>query len=427
MTSIDVVNESLFIAALEDLVGHKRSVGVGFAGRFVQIFLGLKFFQDSIPSIYSGKFIGTELLQSLLDDLYAKQSLPPNQCVLSIFEGTFKARTGLVGPGNVYPQNTWRNNFNLQKGVGCYAPVSDLSSPTFLNEGRVNCRHLHPHIDGSLSQARCSLGRGAASYRNESHRKWLRIDPGGNGYAVTDLSNISNFIGVIAPGGRKIPLQPLVRALYFDGNQGLSVGQRTTVSIDEFMADFNLSVAEMDSYFEVGNIPHAPGRRPLPQSEVRENESTAVARELRSSVPQLYLPDSGTVVLPPAINNGWSAEQFVCSALSAEGWQAHLVSRQNLGYDIFAQKGRKKIYVEVKSSLAACSPTLTAREWNQAKYYKDEYVLAVVENYNDREANTVYWVPDPANRCSFTETQSIAYRIPRSVWGRAVVDVDRLE
>lgn len=433
MSSIDVRNESLYVEALSDLSSHKRSVGVGFAGRFVQVFLGLKFFQESIPSIYSGRFIGGELLQSLLDDLYAKQSQAPNKCVLSIFESSYKARTGLIAPGNVSAQNTWRNNFNLQKGVGCYAPVSDLSSPTFLDEERTRCRHLVPHVTGSLAGARCSLGNGAAAYRNESHRKWLRIDPGGRGYAATDLRNISNFLPIVAPNGQRIPLEPLIRAIYFDASPGLVTGQRGRVSIGEFMADFNFSTAEIDAYFEV--------KRWLPAGEFRvarppiDTGAPVFVHGLNAGgsgnsvreIPDLYLPVAGTTAFPPATNSGWTAEKFVQSALLGAGWDAHLVSRQNVGYDIFAQKGRKKIYVEVKSSLSTCSPTLTSREWFQANHYKHEYILAIIENYNELDCNTVFWVPNPSARCAAVEVHSVAYRIPRSAWGQAVVDLPQIE
>jgi hypothetical protein len=90
----------LFKIALDCLKSHKREVGPGFKGRFIQIFLGLKFFQNNLPSMYSGSFVTTEVLQSLLDDLYAKVSRSPNDGVLSLFEANYLARTGIIAPGN---------------------------------------------------------------------------------------------------------------------------------------------------------------------------------------------------------------------------------------------------------------------------------------------------------------------------------------
>src|SRR6266498_2586136 len=118
---IDARNAAMFQRALVELQSHRQSVGRPFMGRFTQIFLGLKFCQNQIPSMYSGQFVSAEVLQTLLDDLYSKASQPPNQSVLMLFEGNYLARTGLLGPGNRTPQNTWRNNFHLQKGIGCYA------------------------------------------------------------------------------------------------------------------------------------------------------------------------------------------------------------------------------------------------------------------------------------------------------------------
>ena len=207
---IPVTDAAAYAVALDCLRDHKRAAGAAFKGRFIQIFLGLKFFQNSLPSMYSGSFVTTEVLQSLLDDLYAKTSQPANASVLSLFEGNYLARTGLVAPGNRGAQNTWRNNLNLQKGIGCFAPPADLSSQTFLDQDRRECRYLDSPKPGSLAGARCSLCDSGAGYRGESHRKWLRIDTSGAGYAVTDLQNTANFAPYVALDGRRIPVMPLV-------------------------------------------------------------------------------------------------------------------------------------------------------------------------------------------------------------------------
>lgn len=164
---IPIANQALFATALAGLSAHKRDIGRAFKGRFIQIFLGLKFFQNSLPSMYSGSFVATEVLQGLLDDLYAKASRAPNICVLSLFEGSYLARTGLQAPGNHSAQNTWRNNLNLQKGVGCYAPEGNapkskrqpdkkqekgqLSSPCRHRPiGRVGRQGLRDQVGGRL-------------------------------------------------------------------------------------------------------------------------------------------------------------------------------------------------------------------------------------------------------------------------------------
>lgn len=136
---IDVRNPLLFEAAAEQLGAYRRSL-TNYKGRFVQTFLALKFYQNELPSMYSGQYVSSGVLQSLLDDLYAKASRDLEDCVFVLFSNSYLARTGIIGTGRTSPQNTWRNNFNLQKGVLCYAPVADLSSPTFLEQPRADCR-----------------------------------------------------------------------------------------------------------------------------------------------------------------------------------------------------------------------------------------------------------------------------------------------
>lgn len=432
---ITTTNSVLFSAALAALATHKQSIGSEFRGRFVQIFLGMKFFQNNIPSMYSGSFITTEVLQSLLDDLYAKASRNANSCVLSIFENNYLARTGVVGVGNSSPQNTWRNNLNLQKGIGCYAPPADLSSPTFLAQSRDQCRHLQPVTAGALAGARCSLCVSGAAYRSESHRKWLRIDPGGSGYAATDLQNITNFAPYVAPGGVRIPLLPLIVALYHDADPGLVLGMRPTVTLADFSADFNFSQQEVAAYFDASPA-HPLNARMLNSAGWQPSTAPASQLTTATSAPALIAPPltpqplhpvlGGTPTPPPNTNNGWGAEQYVAAALSAAGWTAHCVSSQRLGYDIFAQKGRQKRYVEVKSSVGTCSPSLTAREWQQANCHGASYVLAVIENFNPTSQNIIHWVSDPARRCVATPQTTISHGIARSSWAAATVPLSNI-
>ncbi len=221
------------------------------------------------------------------------------------------ARTGLVGPGNATPQNTWRNNLNLQKGVGCYAPVADLSSITFLNENRVDCKYLQPQSPGTLAGGRCLLCVSGA-YRNESHRKWLRIDPGGSGYATTDMQNTANITPYVAPSGARIPLVPLIIALYFDADPGLAIGNRTSVSFADFAADFNFSQQEIAAYFDTS------ATHPLNAALYEAVGASAAASSTQpgsSHAPTRLPPGAssgpaqpllgGTPAQPPNVNNGW--------------------------------------------------------------------------------------------------------------------------
>src|SRR5579864_1100843 len=430
---IDVTSRAVYQSALHELQQYRRPLGSMFRGRFVQLFLALKFYQNELPSMFSNQFVGTEVLQTLLDDLYSKSSKPLNQGVLMIFENRYLARTGLKGPGNKTSQNTWRNNFNLQKGVGCYAPPQDLSSQVFLNQSRLLCRYLQPVSAGTLAGASCQLCSTGARYRNEDHRKWLRIDGGGTGYAVVDLMNPGNFLPYVAPGGNRIPILPLIIALYHDALSGLITASRKQLDIAEFASDFNFSASEINSYFDqaksnnhnqqlatkysqltyhplVGGAPpiiKKPNLRPI-----RIARATGVPRQ-----PVL----AGTPVPPPGVNTGWEAEQYVAMALRSEGWQVYDVSRQRLGYDLLSQRGKNTRYIDVKSSLGLCSPTLTSREWQQAKAHARSYILAIAENFNSNGQNTIYWVPDPANVCTARAATMLQYSVARGSWTSSTV------
>lgn len=432
MPPIPTNDPAIFALSLTQLNAYKTQVGQAHKGRFVQIFLGLKLFQNTIPSMFSGQFVSTEVLQTALDDLYAKQSRPANACVLMPFEGTFLARTGLIAPGNRTPQNTWRNNFNLQKGVGCYAPPVDLTSPTFLSQSRLDCRHLRPAVQGSLNGARCALSPTGASYRNEDHPKWLQIDPGGNGYAVVDLQNIPNFQGTVAPGGNRIPLLPLIAALYYDATPGLLANRPSGVDIADFMTDFSISAVEAQAYFDVGltnpfnsaisaaiDVPRVITPAPVPT--LAQNRAPVIAQ----GTPRVPLL-SATPVAPPAVNSGWPAEEFVREALNAHGWTTFSVSRQQLGYDLLGQKGHRTVYFEVKSSLGYCTPRLTEREWQQAVRLGRDYVMAIVENYNPTGANGVYWISNPAAVLVPSVSLVRQFGISRNSWHAAAIPVTQI-
>jgi hypothetical protein len=439
---IDVSDPGSYQSAIAHLKEFKRfSGGRGYKGRFVQVFLGLKFYQDEIPSIYSGTFVSTEILQSFLDDLYAKSSKPLNECVLSLFEANHLARTGVIPAGRAAASNIWRNNLNLQKGIGCYAPTAELASRSFLNQPRSECRHLVGEIEGG----RCNLCPTTARYRGESHRKWLRIDSGGGGYAVVDLMNIENFSSYTAPNGNRIPVVPLIIALYHDGNPGLTIGSRRTVSVADFALDFHFSHQELLAYFALDpendfnsaflvanpNIEYAPQIRNRADKviDAASNTQTQRIREPSIDFSESEIPTpilTGTVTPPPQTHAGWHAEQFVYAALQEAGWDVHDVRRQRVGFDLLAKKARHTFYVEVKSSVNLCSPTFTAREWQQARNFGSNYILAVIENFDPNGDNMIYWIQDPAGNCNFTRLHTVSYSIPRSSWTLVVGNLDRL-
>ena len=426
---INISDSRAYERAIELLTEFRREAGGRrYKGRFVQIFFGLKFFQPNIPTLHSGTFVTSEVLQSLLDDLYSKASRPLNECVLSIFEANHLARTGVVPVGKTSTSNIWRNNLHLQKGIGCYAAPNELDSRTFLDEHREDCRHLVGNLEGG----QCELCPTGALYRGESHRKWLRIDPGGNGFAAVDLMNISNFAPYVAPGGARIPVVPLIYALYHDGDPGLAVGSRSTVAVEDFCLDFNMSEPEFDAYFdqsptnplnarfllEFPALKYSPSSRAVsgsaPGTPPTGPKTRLGSRAAAAPMPTPVL--TGTIAPPPRTHNGWDAEQYAFSALQDAGWEVHDVSRQKVGYDLLAKKGRRTIYVEVKSSVGYCSPDFTSREWQQAIAHGEDYVVAIIESFNPGGSNMIYWVSNPARNCIQTEIRTVSHCVPRSSW-----------
>jgi len=441
-----VINPSdpaLYVAALDELrkfaVACREISGETYRGRFVQIFFGLKYWQQSLPSVRSNQYLSSGALEAILDDLYAKESRPATDCIAIIFEGAHLPRTGLGRAGRAYPQNTWRNNFGLQKGVGCYADATELDSTTFLNQSRLDCRHLVPSAAGGLRGATCELAATGRHYRGEDHRKWLKIHPLGEGYAVPDLMLTTNFAPWVAPAGNRIPVLPLVVALYHDGTSALSVGSRATgLDLVDFASDFNLSPAEFEAYVDqdVTN-PHnaellngpwgltlAPFTTATLMPRARPAGVPAAGNTPRATRAPRPIPApvlTPTNVAPPVATAWWDAEQLVRDHLSASGWVVYHVSRQQLGYDLLAERGRRTLFVEVKSSSGYCTPNMTAREWQQANNLKERYILAVIENFNPSGVNAIFWIPDPATNCVVTTRTTLAYAIARASWTRATV------
>ncbi len=351
-----------------------------------------------------------------------------------LFENGYHARTGLVSSRNTTAQNTWRNNFNLQKGLGCYAPPNDLASQTFLNQDRAACPHLAQVTPGVFSGSSCQLCTTGATYRNERHRKWLRIDPGGSGYAVVDLLNVPNFIPYVAPGGTRIPLLPLVVAMYRDALPGLVTGARRQVDTQDFATDFNFSLPELQAYFD--DDPANAHNRRLMQAHPTITTFTRltafvgpIPHQPAPAAPQAR-PHPGPgrpgrdpcCPLPPSTPGG--PPRTTCSRPSLRRVGPSITCRgSGSATTLYARQRRHVRYVDVKSSLGYCTVTMTAREWQQAQFHGASYVLAIIENFNPSAQNTIYWVPDPSNTCSHRAAQTVTYSVARTSWSAHTVPI----
>jgi hypothetical protein len=427
---IDTSDPQLFAESLGTLKRYKQQIGPGHRGRFVQLFLALKFYQNQLPSMNSRQFVPTEVLQGMVDELYAKASRPLNDCVLMLFMNRYLPRTGVMGQGRASTANLWRNNFNLQKGVGCYADAADLSDQAFLDQDRASCLHLRPLHARQFNGATCELCTSGATYRRERHRKWLQIHPSGGRYAVVDLMNVSNFQSYVSPGGAKIPAVPLLAALYHDSMPGLRTSNRGMIDFSDFAVDFGFSVNEVDAYFDTGmaNAENARLAAAFPNASISARVSPAGSR------PGIPPARGANVSLPPSTlspppqrnaNTGWEAEQCVSAALVADGWTVYDVSRQQTGYDLLAKRGQDTRFVEVKSSLGYCTPVMTELEWRMANFHAARYVLAVLENFNPSTQNAIFWIPEPASLGSSPST-AVQHYVARTSWRSAVVPLHQI-
>src|SRR5207244_3919494 len=98
----------------------------------------------------------------------------------------YSTRTGIVAPGHRTATNTWRNNFGIQKGIGCPAEADTIRDLLANPAGRLAC----PHIGIAEGQQQCGIT--GTKYRGDEHSIWLRMK-GAAGYGCVDLNTESVY------------------------------------------------------------------------------------------------------------------------------------------------------------------------------------------------------------------------------------------
>ena len=204
---IKVNDPALYAASLATL--RRFTQGRSYFGRLVQIFLACKHYGNLIPRVgaRTGTNIGT--VQRLLDELYDKPSRRPNASIMILFSNNHLFPTAVTGPDITTPSNIWRNNFNIQKGFGCYGRPIEISDPAFRTQSRTLCPHLRTVAPNQLRGASCALEPNAL-YRREDHPKVFRIDPATRELFIYDPADFTHYAPlVLPPSGKKSPLLPL--------------------------------------------------------------------------------------------------------------------------------------------------------------------------------------------------------------------------
>ncbi len=377
-------------------------------GRFVALYLGLRRMGPQLSGLGSGASTATVEIEHFLDSLYTKTHRSEPVVVLTaLFGGStspsagYSARTGETAPGNKYPTNTWRNNFNIQKGIGCPAEADTITGLLQDPSIRLSCQHMAVDPEGRYT---CSLA--SAAYRGDEHSIWLRIVPAG-GYQVVDLDNPSVYAGYLSPSGHRIPIFPLLAALYGFAPAS-AYPQRPTVGIPDFAQDFRFTLQQVEELFDCD--PDSPANADLlaiaqGQMVVGDPLQFEVAEQ-----PNQMMPVLGVIM---AMNTGVGAEIAVAEELVANEWfVVYRGNQRGYGYDIEATRDGQSLCIEVKSSVGFTSPELTEAEWNAAQIHGDAYVLGVVDFYGSDE-QVIWYLRNPAANAIPAERTTTLYRLTR--------------
>lgn len=428
---IPINSPAVYTTSLQIL---KQTAGHGFWGRAAQIFLACKHYGNQIPQVGSAIGIESGRLQQLLDDLYSKPSRTSPEKIAIIFDDNHQVPSGMKAGALSGPANIWRNNFDLQKGFICYAPVADMLSPAFVSASRKTCPHLLPLGTTTLAGAWCGIKGKPPKYRREDHPKMLRKDPITGEYTVHNPQDISFYSGIIRPASNaKLPIAPLIVAIYHDS---FLAAQRTHVDVGDFLTDFGFTAAEASAYFDDDPasaahhslalahpgiswtlLPTSPATQ-TPNPALPGNSPVAVPKAAAGKTKSILHPANlGTTTSPPppAVSGWWDAQQAVRKTLEAAGWVVTDTSLSKCGCDFKIVKAGKMKFVEVKSSVSNCTPTLTKTEFDQARFFKNDYVIAIVENFRPSLPATIQWIENPA-RLQMTVRQVVEYTLPRSIW-----------
>jgi hypothetical protein len=346
-------------------------------------------------------------IEQFLDRMFTKTHRYPPFVVLTAPFGQstspnapYSTLTGEIAPGNKYATNTWRNNFGIQKGIGCPAEPGVINALLDNPMHRLACPHMVLDEEG-----RHTCGIEGAEYRGEDHAIWIRKSS--DGYQVVDLNKPSVYEGYLLPSGRRIPIFPLMAVLYcFAPSDAYPV--RPTVGIPDFAEDFRFTFEQVEELFDCD--PDSTENAALLAATQGSLPIVVYVPEIEAEVAPVPLPELGPAV---ELNTGVGAELAVAAELQANQWNVlYRGNQRNLGYDLEATRETEILRVEVKSSVGFAQPELTESEWAAAQGFEDEFILAVVDFYGS-DQQRIWYVRNPAATVYPVERQVTVYRLPR--------------
>ena len=348
-------------------------------------------------------------IEQYLDHLYTKRHREEPYIVLTApfggstsTEAPYSPLSGTLVPPRRFPINTWRNNFGIQKGVGCPAEPDVIERLLDDPLRRLSCPHMALDSEG---RHLCSLRDTA--YRGEEHSIWLRSS--GNGYQVVDLDHPAVFQEYLQPNDHPVPIFPLIAMLY-----GMAVPdvypQRTQVGIPDIAEDFGFTHDQVESLFDCDPKSEFNSAIAMRVEDARAEVAQDFAIPVDDDGIDDQLPDE-----PPdaALNTGVGAEVLVGRELQSAGWNVRYRANQpGLGYDLEATREGQTLRLEVKSSIAFAELVLQESEWQAAHAHGNNFVLAVVDFYGT-DQRRIWYVRNPAATAVAVERTSLTYRFVR--------------
>jgi hypothetical protein len=390
-------------------------------GRFIALYLGLRRMHEAIAPLGAAYSTPGGEIERFLDRMLTKAHRPPPFVVLTApFGGSrsgnapYSSLTGVTPPGHRFATNTWRNNLQIQKGIGCPAEPHLIESLLGMPAVRHACPHRERGRDGRYA---CSIED--TKYRGEEHSIWLRRT--GGGYQVVDLDLPRVYGPYLLPGDSRIPVFALISVLYGFAPPD-TYPQRETVGIPDFAEDFHFGLEQVAEIFDVD--PESPGNAAvLEAAQLASTTSIAPPRTpapsgARSRTARRSHRARHTGELPPEadpveMNTGLGAERLVAQELIDNDWEVeYRGNERSVGFDLQARRAGETLAIEVKSSVSFTQPELTQAEWEAADELGESYVLAIVDFYG-ADQQRIWYVRDPAGNASTNQRSVSVFRVQR--------------
>jgi len=119
--------------------------------------------------------------------------------------------------------------------------------------------------------------------------------------------------------------------------------------------------------------------------------------------------------------------RLVAHTLAASGWKVSDVHTDNLGYDLYARRGREHRLVEVKGIWGAASSTgvrLTGNEVLMSTQHGKDYWLYVIDQCSDGQGRVYGTFQDPVKVFASDITADAIFKVPGSSLARAANQED---